>query len=83
MYHYGGLYADLDVYALKPFDQLLQNGTLFLAMISTEKEWEHNVPNAWMASIPHHPFWLLCMAEIVARAAVCQVKHDLQPEEPM
>ena len=41
--------------------------------ISDDKKddnWENNVPNAWMASaLPGHPLWLMCLAQVMKRAA--------------
>jgi hypothetical protein len=51
------MYADLDVEALKPMDELLQGGRPVLAFLSQTWWLRHNIPNAWMASPPGHEFW--------------------------
>ena len=33
--------------------------TAFLARMGTDNTKKHSIPNAWMASMPAHPFWLL------------------------
>lgn len=32
--------------------------------MGTDKEFPHSIPNAWMASTPSHPFWLLPLESI-------------------
>ncbi|KAJ1564730.1 hypothetical protein HK096_006564 [Nowakowskiella sp. JEL0078] len=107
MYQFGGVYADLDVEAIKPFDDLvdvlraaleskdvvqdskdssdppvgmirLQNAlskgltnkgrinepSLLLPLMGTSYGFEHNIPNAWMASKPGHPFWMFVLVVI-------------------
>lgn len=65
LYHYGGVYADLDVKALKNLDPLLANhhGVLFSEL--GEPQFDNNIPNAWMASAPKHPFWLCLIGQIM------------------
>ena len=40
----------------------------YLGRITEDDTWQHNIPNAWMASSPGHPFWMFCLMEI-ARAS--------------
>jgi hypothetical protein len=56
-YTTGGVYADLDVEALRPMDELLRGGRPVLAFLSATWWLRHNIPNAWMASPPGHEFW--------------------------
>ncbi|KAI8608853.1 nucleotide-diphospho-sugar transferase, partial [Chytriomyces sp. MP71] len=70
MHHEGGVYSDFDVVALRPLDPLLANSSVVLASMwapqPAEGEtdywklfwWENQVPNAWFASVPGHPFWM-------------------------
>lgn len=51
------MYADLDVEALRPMDELLRGGRPVLAFLSATWWLRHNIPNAWMASPPGHEFW--------------------------
>ena len=32
---------------------------VFLGRMGTDNDFEHSIPNAWMASTPGHPFWVL------------------------
>ncbi|KAI8620379.1 nucleotide-diphospho-sugar transferase [Chytriomyces sp. MP71] len=62
MHKYGGIYADLDVVALKSLEPLLQGRDLVLGRMQVPgpESWEHahSIPNAWMASKPGHSFWM-------------------------
>ncbi len=58
MHRHGGMYADLDMEALRDLTPLLEGATgPVLAALSANWTLRHNVPNAWMASPPGHPFW--------------------------
>ncbi|WP_170265534.1 glycosyltransferase [Thiohalocapsa marina] len=64
LYHFGGLYADLDFECLRPFDALLEGKGVVLGLepdahLGQHKHFEHDriVCNALMASRPGHPFW--------------------------
>jgi hypothetical protein len=66
-----GLYADLDIDVLRPFDGLLAGQRLVLASMTNDSAFAHAIPNAWMASAPGHPFWQFCLAHILASSAPC------------
>ena len=72
-----GLYADLDFDVMKPFDSLISGQTLLLAAMNDDEAFNHRIPNAWMASVPGHPFWFFCMQHIIAAATPC----TWQPKE--
>ena len=60
MHRFGGMYADLDMEALRDLTPLLKDSTEHvLAYLSDTWTLRHNIPNAWMASPPGHPFWLV------------------------
>lgn len=60
MHRFGGMYADLDMEALRDLTPLLKDSTEpVLAYLSDTWTLRHNIPNAWMASPPGHPFWLV------------------------
>ena len=65
-----GVYADLDFQALRPMSELFEifPGTAFVANISSDHDFEDNTPNAWMASVKGHPFWMFAVAEVIRRA---------------
>eukprot|EP00877_Chromochloris_zofingiensis_P006659 jgi/Chrzof1/2246/Cz11g08085.t1 len=75
MYMYGGVYADLDVECLKPMDSLLKGHGAVLAYMGNDTSWEHSIPNAFMASVPQHPFWLMVLFKVQQLAA-----KNVQPE---
>jgi len=63
LYKYGGVYADLDMAALKPLDPMMLQHEIVLgqeplahAHLLNKKE--RTVCNAIMSSVPGHPFWL-------------------------
>ena len=53
----GGVYADLDMEALRNTEPLLGGTQPVLAFLGETWGLRHNIPNAWMASPPGHPFW--------------------------
>ena len=66
MFHYGGLYVDLDFEALKSVEPLLKNQKIVLGLEPREhmdnpKIQQHGYPqllcNAFMASVPKASFW--------------------------
>jgi inositol phosphorylceramide mannosyltransferase catalytic subunit len=69
----GGVYADLDTWLMRKLDTLTEGFTncvgqkAILAMMSNDIYFEHNIPNAWMASSPGHPFWLFLVRVIQER----------------
>lgn len=63
----GGVYADLDMYRLRPLEPILAGRQVVLGTLSDDMTFEHNVPNAWMASVPGHPFWLFCLNHITTQ----------------
>eukprot|EP00727_Mastigamoeba_balamuthi_P014206 m51a1_g9408 hypothetical protein (318) ;mRNA; r:309388-310617 len=79
LYEYGGVYADMDVEALKPLDALLvqacvEQRNVILARMDGPGSGDHAnaIPNAIMASArPGEPFWPFCarmwVSNIVAR----------------
>ncbi|KAJ3127056.1 hypothetical protein HK098_006853 [Nowakowskiella sp. JEL0407] len=135
LYKYGGVYADLDVEALKPIDELLDfvlvtlndgdwntramaesklnvnvpkglvvvdaahvkelNSSLarvlkskkggkvelpelLLPLMTDHYHFEHNIPNAWMASRPGHSFWMHCLHLIAKRVADWKAESDMK-----
>ena len=84
MHRHGGVYADLDTVCVRPLDAFLvdalpqQSSTggstsAVLALMSDDIAFEHNIPNAWMASTPGHPFWLFVVGIIDHRHRQHQV----------
>jgi hypothetical protein len=69
MYHFGGVYSDLDSEALQPMDTLLTSSGAFVASMGNRwQQFDHDIPNAFLASShAGHPFWLLCLSMIMDR----------------
>ncbi|KAI9190827.1 nucleotide-diphospho-sugar transferase, partial [Polychytrium aggregatum] len=73
MYKYGGVYADLDMECLRamdaPYDKgklsLVDRGPALLSFLGKDMDFKHSIPNAWMASAPGHPFWMVVINEIM------------------
>ena len=59
-----GVYADLDFESLRNLEPLLRGRQVLLAAMTAEAGFVHNIPNAWMASVRRHPFWLFVLQEI-------------------
>ena len=66
---WAGMYADLDFEALKNLEPLLRGGGVFLAAMGKDESFVHSLPNAWMASVKGHPFWLICMQQVIKHSA--------------
>lgn len=72
MYQFGGMYADLDLECLKPLGDLFHPRspsdlvrTAYVARMGQDPNFEHSIPNAFMASdAPFHKFWLKPVAFI-------------------
>ena len=64
MYHYGGIYADLDLECLRPFDELLEGQELVFGLeppnhltTPNSRNLDKIVCDAFIASRPGHSFW--------------------------
>ena len=65
LHKFGGVYADLDFESIKPMDDYLKDKQLVLGRMGHDNNFEHSIPNAVMASIPGHPFWLQVLDFVV------------------
>ncbi|KKF95425.1 Inositol phosphoceramide mannosyltransferase 3 [Ceratocystis fimbriata CBS 114723] len=43
------------------------NRMAFFGRMGTDKQFEHSIPNAWMASTPGHPFFLIPLESVLKR----------------
>lgn len=73
LYHFGGIYADLDFECCKSLEPLLNENCVILGRMSPFDH-DHNIPNAFMASPPKADFWL-----VVIRVML-QASSGLRPE---
>ena len=44
--------------------------------MTDELAYEQSIPNAWLASVPQHPFWLFAIARIIAMVATVRDMPD-------
>ena len=88
MHRFGGVYADLDLLPLQSLSKHLPVLTstttppIRLAYVGhmSGDDFEHSIPNAFMASTPPgHPFWLKPLEFI--REHMGETKYNKQPEE--
>ena len=70
-----GVYADLDFESLRPLDDLLAEPELALGAITHDGDWDQNFPNAWLASVKGHPFWMFCIQQIIKAAGACSAQN--------
>lgn len=66
LFHFGGVYADLDMECCRPLDPLLAGKGVVLGLeppahmdhpLARERALSRIIGNAFMASVPAHPFW--------------------------
>lgn len=75
------MYADLDFEALRNVEPLLPGRQVLLGSMMTGMDecvppgptgagpmCDHAIPNAWMASVRGHPFWLFALQQIIKTA---------------
>ena len=75
------MYADLDYEAVRNMDSLLQGHSVYLADMNSDKAHiglQQLVPNAWMASVPRHPFWLICLQRVIHNAGYLEGYMDAE-----
>ncbi|WP_051661187.1 glycosyltransferase [Bosea sp. 117] len=75
LYHFGGIYIDLDTECLRPLDSYLERGNVVLGRMGVDPEFSQSIPNAVMMSAPRQEFWLFVFHLLVERA-----KRDIRPE---
>lgn len=66
LHRHGGVYADLDTWCLRPIDGFIDSEPILLAHMSMDYQFAHDVPNAWMASVPGHPFWVFFVNTMIS-----------------
>ncbi|KAJ3303642.1 hypothetical protein HDV03_003616 [Kappamyces sp. JEL0829] len=77
LYSRGGVFMDLDIECLAPFDPLLARGGIILSEMNENRTMngaEHTLPNSWIAAAPKHPFWLFALQMMQAQAAIRPVQ---------
>lgn len=82
MYHYGGIYCDLDFECLKNFDGLLdknKNYEVILGYMGEDKGFDHCIPNALMISKKGSKFWLHVIKKMEERINKGSPEYDTGP----
>ena len=82
LYHYGGIYADLDFESLKPLDPILKEFSdydVILGRMGINEEFAHSIPNAIMISKPRADFWLYVIENMKKRANQDGAEYDTGP----
>ena len=64
LYRYGGLYADMDYYCNKSFDEVFSRYKASLYLVQTPNGISKCVSNSLMYSMPRHPFWKCFLIEM-------------------
>ena len=71
-----GVYADLDFQSLRPLDDILHSKRIALGRMQDDVDaWEHALPNAFLASVPGHEFWLFVLRVIIERTATEEMRY--------
>ncbi|PAA76143.1 hypothetical protein BOX15_Mlig032152g3 [Macrostomum lignano] len=69
MFHFGGIYADLDAVCQKNFEHLLNSTAMLFGGMDGLKQEDSllrtYVENSLMASRPGHPFWMRLIARVM------------------
>jgi len=79
LYHFGGLYVDLDFECLKNIDPLLENKTLVFGRVYPTKETFNEIPNAFMASTKKNKFWVRIFIELIKHKDCAEVEYSTGP----
>ena len=77
LHRYGGLYADMDYFCNKPFDEVFEKYKASLYLVQTPNMSGDYVSNSLMYSIPNHIFWkfLLLGMEQSRNSPMYYTKH--------
>lgn len=81
LYRYGGVYADMDMFCCRPFDEALKEYTNDIYLVQSPNgmiiQSDDHVSNSLMYSKPRHPFWKQLMLELEKhqRVPIFYTKH--------
>jgi mannosyltransferase OCH1-like enzyme len=78
LHHYGGVYVDLDFESIRPMDEYLKGKQLVLGRMGNKTSFKHSIPNAAMASVPGHPFWIKVLDDITENLAKMLKKSKVE-----
>lgn len=82
MYHYGGVYSDLDVICLKSFEHLFKMYDIADVIVGRKGMLTsiNGIPNVVMISKPKSRFWLQVIREMSKRSNCSTPMYDTGPE---
>lgn len=66
LYEFGGVYADLDMECLRPFDELVAEDGIHFSLEAGPTIIQRVISNAFMAAPPRHPFFHALIHELAA-----------------
>ena len=70
-----GVYTDLDFQSLRPLDGIVRDKKVALGRMQDDVDaWEHALPNAFLASVPGHDFWLFVLRVVIERTATEEMR---------
>ena len=81
LYHFGGIYADMDFECIRNFDDILELDGIVLGYMGDPAEYnhEHNIPNAIMISKPREVFWLCMFYNLMRTPSYGAVEYTTGP----
>ena len=68
LYHFGGLYADMDTQCIRGMEAMFESGDVWLGRMGQDCHFPHSIPNAMMAARRRQEFWLIVIAMLVDNA---------------
>ena len=82
LFHYGGVYADLDFICLRALDCLLEKteADIILGRMGRREKFEHSIPNALMISKPGEQFWSFLIDRIIKKLKEIDNTKPPRPE---
>ncbi len=76
LFHFGGLYADMDTQCLRPLSDMLKGHHIALGRMGSNPKFPDSIPNAIMASRPGEIFWLLMIAMAMDKLSELTAAND-------
>lgn len=78
LYHFGGVYIDMDSECLQPLEPLLErHGGVILGQMGSKPDFVHSIPNAIMMSASRHRFWLYLIHLVIELYASGRNPEDI------
>jgi inositol phosphorylceramide mannosyltransferase catalytic subunit len=78
LYHFGGVYLDMDSECIRPLLSLCESSTgVILGQMGSDTSFAHSIPNAVMLSSRREPFWLYVMHLMMSSQSTRKHPEDL------